>query len=101
MDIEALRKEKGLIGLYRDAFGWEGGSISPTMERVMADLETFCGHRQARFDGTEAEMVKQLGRSEVCGRIKYFLNYPDAELANLNKAINTNITSTEEHEIYG
>jgi hypothetical protein len=88
LDIEALRKEKGLVGVYRDAFGWEGGSISPTMEHIMADLEVFCGHRQARFNGTECEMVKQLGRSEVLGRIKYFLNYPDKELSVLNKAIN-------------
>ena len=86
--MSSVQKNIKLIGAYRNAFGWDRvGGVGPAQKAMMDDLQNFCGLNQAKFEGNESDMIKNLGRIEVLGRINFFLNYPDDDLAVLMKQV--------------
>ena len=92
MSLNYVEKNIKLIGAYRDAFGWDRANGVGLAQRVMMeDLQNFCGLNQAKFKGSESDMIKNLGRIEVLGRINFFLNYPDDDLAVLKRKIEQEI----------
>jgi len=73
-----------LVGVYQHAFGVDSdGMVDEIHQPLMEDLEQFCGLRQAKFEGDSHEIIKAMGRVEVLGRIKFFLEYK--HLADLEK----------------
>ena len=89
MNLSDIRRNIELVGIYRNAFGYSSvsGDMSPLQKAFIEDLEQFCGLRQAKFTGSEHEMIKNLGRIEVLGRINFYLNYDDNELAELQRQV--------------
>ena len=88
MSLDEARKNRELVRVYREAFTWDKkDGVGASQKRMLEDIEQFCGLRQAKFTGTEADMIKSLGRVEVLGRINFFLNFPDDELRIIDEAI--------------
>lgn len=72
---ELAKRNVELVNVYRNAFMWDkSDGVGPTQKAMFRDIEQFCGIRQAKFEGSEAEMIKQCGRMEVLGRINHFLD---------------------------
>lgn len=78
-DYDGVKRNRELIKVYREAFGWKGKPSDQT-QPFLDDLANFCGLNQAKFVGNEHDMVKTLGRIEVLGRINFFLNRPQDEI---------------------
>ena len=87
MNYSEAKAQKDRVDMYRTAFRWMDGGCDLQMQEVMDDLEDFCGLNQARFEGDQHEMLKQLGRLEVLGRIRFHLKYDDNMYRELEKII--------------
>ena len=73
--LEELEKNRDLVHKYRSALGWDRvKGVGDIQKEMMNDIEEFCGLNQARFNGSESDMIKNLGRIEVLGRIRFFTN---------------------------
>lgn len=74
--MDDVAETRRLVGVYQSAFGASPeGDVDELHQPLMDDLETFCGMRQAKFDGDSHEIIKAMGRVEVLGRINFFLKY--------------------------
>jgi len=85
-DYLDAKKNRELVKVYREAFGWNG-KPGDAQGRFLDDLQNFCGLNQARFSGDQHEMVKQLGRIEVLGRINFFMNMSQKDIEQLDEII--------------
>jgi hypothetical protein len=67
-----------LVRAYQSAFGVSNdGEVDEAHKPIIEDMEQFCGLRQAKFEGDSHEIIKAMGRVEMLGRIKFFLEYRD------------------------
>jgi len=86
--LKGLEKNRDLVSTYRLALNWDRSTgVGDAQQSMMDDLEDFCGLNQAKFQGGEHDMIKNLGRIEVLGRIRFFLNYRDDDMAKLHAQI--------------
>jgi len=86
--MNEVEKHIETVRAYREAFGWDRvNGVGNSQKRFLHDLQNFCGLNQGKFEGSESDMIKNLGRIEVLGRINFYLNYPDDHLAELMKQV--------------
>ena len=57
--LEELEKNRDLVHKYRSALGWDRvKGVGDIQKEMMNDIEEFCGLNQARFNGSESDMIK-------------------------------------------